>query len=50
MVILCRTAPLFANKANPNDTELPGTFLLTLSKPVVMCLSTLEELQSQLGE
>ena len=29
--------------------HVPGTFIVNLSKPVVMCMSTLNQLQSQIG-
>jgi hypothetical protein len=28
---------------------VPGTFIAKLSKPIVMCLSTLNQLQTQIG-
>jgi hypothetical protein len=40
------------NSTSSNDAsiQISGTFLLTLNKPVVMCLATLNQLQSQIGE
>jgi hypothetical protein len=41
-----------SSSSSSNDTsiQIPGTFLLTLNKPVVMCLATLNQLQSQIGK
>ena len=49
--------PLFSNKKQFNSNNydsnssntIPGTFVATLNKPIVMCLSTLNQLQSQIG-
>ena len=40
--------PLFQPTAK-STAKLPGCFLLRLSKPVVMCVSTLSELQQRIG-
>lgn len=42
----------YGNKINGNPIpgiEIPGTYVVRLNKPVVMCKSTLEHLQSQIG-
>jgi hypothetical protein len=38
-----------SSSSNDTSIQIPGTFLLTLNKPVVMCLATLNQLQSQIG-
>jgi hypothetical protein len=40
---------LFDTNKQYKGYEVPGTFLISLNRPIVMCIDTLQELESLIG-